>query len=311
MHHLLRDKSYSCIKYFIFGNEPNKEVGDWDRWKAGVLNVAAAFRKSGIDRDVAILGSDHSGGNEWHVRAVDELQEELGGYDVHRYADEGSVRSGNLHLWFKGDWDYALARDPLAAKKPMVVGEAGAWVENSGTGMNPLHLDLSYGIFMADYAVQAANAGSSTVLAWMLDDNSHPGFTWGMWKNHSNGLELKPWFYPWALLMRKFRPGSVIVETSAGSPDLRVLAARQASGGTADRIDWSFCLVNLADRPMTVSLQIEGFGAGNFERFLFSKAHAPTDAHGFPIPSGETATNSSGHLTVLCEPQSVTVLSGQ
>ena len=62
----------------------------------------------------------------------------------------------------------------------------------------------------------------------MLDDNSHLGFNWGMWSSSGAGLATKPWFYPWALLSRYFRPGSSIVESRLTSKDLRVLAAHGA-----------------------------------------------------------------------------------
>ena len=45
---------------------------------------------------------------------------------------------------------------------------------------------------MADYAAQAANAGSATVSAWMLDDNSHQDFTWGLWSDKAHGHATAP-----------------------------------------------------------------------------------------------------------------------
>ena len=96
MDHLLNVKKYTCIKYFILVNEPNYEVKDWVRWKAGVQHVAAAFHERKLDKQVALMGADHSNADDWHTKAVDQLQNTLGAYDVHRYAQEDAVRKGEL-----------------------------------------------------------------------------------------------------------------------------------------------------------------------------------------------------------------------
>ena len=38
--YLINQRGYTCIRYFIMVNEPNYEVGDWDRWQSGIENVS-------------------------------------------------------------------------------------------------------------------------------------------------------------------------------------------------------------------------------------------------------------------------------
>ena len=178
-------------------------------------------------------------------------------------------------------WDYALEKDASAKSKPMIVGEAGLSAPGFSAGNNALHMDPAYATHMADYAVQAVNAGSWGVLAWMLDDSSHAGFNWGMWKNKAGGFELKPWFYTWSLLSRLFPPGSHIVRVEQLNEDLRVLAARlpKESGG-----GWSFCIVN---RGMVgaITLKVPGSTAVKFDCYVFQGKEKPrVDADGFPAP---------------------------
>lgn len=302
--HLLNTKGYTCIRYFIFGNEPNQEVKDWHRWKAGVENVAAAFRDHGLAGRVKLLGSDHSGGPDWHTRAVDQLQDILGGYDVHHYTDEASVRAGAMYHWCREEWNYARAHDAQAQTKPLVVGEAGFWVEGCGSAGNPLNEEPRLGIFISDFAVQAANAGSWTVVAWMLDDNSHVGFCNGMWKNRSEGLALKPWFYPWALLCRCFRPGSRIVQVRSSDPDVRVLAAYEPEARA-----WSFCIVNRADAAKAVRLRVAGGSRLVLNRYVFSRTSAKTGQDGFPAALDALPCDLSAGLDLSCEANSVSILS--
>ena len=309
MEHLLNTKGYSCIKYFILVNEPNHEIKDWPRWKAGVLNVSGEFQKKGLAGKVAFMGSDHSGGDLWHSNAVDQLQTTLGAYDIHRYAPEDEVRKGALLDYYKASWGYALARDPKAGDKPLIVTEAGMDSLGFSALNNPLHLDPRYGILMGDYAVQAANAGSWAVLAWMLDDNSHKGFNWGMCKSKKEGLATKPWFYTWALLSRTFRPGSHIVQARLTSSDVRVLAAYEDDKKMPGGRSWSFCLVNRADKPLTLRLSMAGGTRLSFNRYVYSTTSARTDKDGFPVAVGQESCDFGAGADFVCEANSVTILS--
>lgn len=296
MDHLLRRKGYTCIKYFIMANEPNLEVRDFGLWKKGVEQVMAELRRRGLDKKVVFTGSDESGNEAWHRDAVAQVRGILGAYDIHRYAPAQEVRSGRLLDFYAGQWQYALKNDPAARRKPMIVGEAGIYSEGFSAEHNPLHLEYKYGLHMADYAAQAAGAGSWAVLAWMLDDSSHANFTWGMWKNKKGGLALKPWFYPWALLCRTVPAGSKVYSLPQDK-DLRVLAASAADGR---RETWSFCLVNRADHPKTVRLRVPGAGAMTFKHYLYSQQRAAADSDGMPVPLQSRPGNLADGLELTC-----------
>ena len=306
--HLLNAKGYTCIKYFILVNEPNLEVRDWNRWKKGIENLAAALHQKGLAGKVTLIGSDQSGGDDWHRNAVDQLQNILGAYDIHRYAPEEAVTSGSLFDYYRTSWAYVQEKDPGGREKPLVVAEAGIWSPGFTAGNNPLHLQYRYGVLMADYAVQAANAGSWAVLAWMLDDNSHRNFTWGMWKSKANGLAFKPWFYPWSLLTRSFRPGAVIVEARTFAKDVRVLAAYlddKASPGTRS---WTFCIVNRSAAAKTIRLYLAGGPRIELRRYVYSPTSAKTDGDGFPVALDTRTYHLGAGADIPCEGNSVVIL---
>jgi len=306
--HLLNKKKYTCIKYFIFVNEPNLEVKDWNRWRKGVENVSTAFRNKGLDRKIRLMSSDQSGNDDWHRNAVDQLQNTLGAYDIHRYAPEELVRTGALFDYLKTSWEYAFKNDPKVKEKPLVVGEAGFWTPGFSSSNNPLHLDPFYGILMADYAVQAVNARSWAVLAWMLDDNSHLGFSWGMWKSKKDGLAIKPWFYTWALLTRCLRPGATVVEAKLTSKDVRILAAYFDDMSSSGTRYWTFCIVNRSDALQTIRLHINDGSSLKLNRYVYSAISNKTDKDGFPVALDNRTYDLGAGTDISCEPISVVIL---
>jgi len=82
--YLINEKKYTCIKYFIFVNEPNLSGWTWEAWKEGIENLATELKKSGLDKKVTLVGSDQSVGDDWHYKTVDQLQDYFGVYDNHK-----------------------------------------------------------------------------------------------------------------------------------------------------------------------------------------------------------------------------------
>ncbi len=301
--YLLREKGYTCIRYFIMTNEPNWEVGDFDKWKRGLRNVAGVLKKRGLDKRLTLAGSDTSqdGTNEsWHRLAVDQLHDVLGVYYIHRYAQRDRVKRGGLEDYWRAHWQYAKAHDPHGAAKPCIVGEAGMNDDAqhpAGSG----HIDeYGYGVFMADYAVQAARAGSAAVSAWMLDDNSHPGFFWGLWTNKAKGMKLRPWFFPWSLLAR-YIPGGATIYAPDQPEGIRLLAAE--AGG-----EWTVCVVNRRAEAATVTLRIPGDGAVEFRKYVYAEGEIKTDQKGFPVATDKMAADGQGKLAVDVAGEAVVVL---
>ena len=303
MDYLVNERGYTCIKYFILVNEPNYEVRDWERWKQGVQNVHAEFLRRGLDSIVNIAGSDHSNDDRWHEMAVDQLQHVLGAYDVHHYANDAQVRPGRLYDYFQRAWSYALEKDPQAARKPFIVGEAGMNDNAQHPRGNSDIGTFAYGVFMVDYAVQAANAGSSAALAWMLCDNSHPGFFWGLWSNKADGHQPRPWFYPWSLLCRLIRPGSVVYLVPQPSENVRVLVAQTSREG------WVLCVVNRGMESVSLSLRVPMAGKVAMAQYVYSEGQMETDPQGFPLPNSVQIFALGDGTGIECPGNAVVIMS--
>jgi len=303
-------KRYTCVRYFIFGNEPNLEVKDWERWKAGLLNVYDELEKRGLHDKVILSGSDHSDGDEWHKMAVDQLQNILGAYDFHYYHRVNSKKQVNIYNYFKDSWEY-LSNDPNNKNKPRVITEAGIIKINDSytASHNSLSDTPKYGIMMTDYAIKAIEAGSWSVIAWMLDNNSHYNFDNGMWKNKASGLALKPWFYSWSLLCRYFRPYQNILKANVEGKNtgIRCLAACGKDEKKGEK-RWTICIVNPSDSTQTVRLQVDNLKQIKMQKYIIDLNQPTTDADGFPKPVQIKKYDLNSGIDISCSGNSLLML---
>ena len=175
------------------------------------------------------------------------------------------------------------------ADKPVYLSEMG--VTNPDSGTNPPINSYAYGLDMFDYGIQAALGGEASAMAWCVD-----GFDYnkncGMWdiSGLNGGTTLRPWFYSWSLLNRYFPSNATIYRMNAPA-NVRVVAA-SVPAGTKDH--WSFALVNQNTTDQSVTLQVPGWGSGNFNEYVYSSGGNAADGNGFPVPTTQISTASGG-----------------
>jgi hypothetical protein len=319
----IKMKDAACERFLGFGAEWDSNYytehgvtdADFRKWKKGYLNLHKELARRGLR--VELIGPDvgmpqgkreKTISEQWFYPGVRELKHVAAGYDVHRYALKSTVRAGELEKFVAKLRAYTLAHDPKAADKPLIVGEAGMRDGSKPPATNDNTPKFEYGLFMADYGVQAANGGAASVMAWMLDDNSHRGFTWGMWDNKPKGLGLKPWFYPWSLLCRYVPAGSRIVKTDLSSKDVRVLAVQCKRPDARQEEGWTFCIVNRASTSRAVKLQAKGGSRVSMRRYVYSKTSRKADRDGFPVAADNGMYDLGSGTSVTCDGESVTVL---
>ncbi len=310
LEHLLNTRKYTCIRYVIMGNEPNHEVRVWERWKQGFQQLHQELHARGLLDRLALAGPDNTGDDEWLTNAAEQLAPMIGAYDIHCYAGISWAEAEYLGRHFTIRRDWVRERDPDGCNKPFLVGEAGFQCEGFGAAGNPMNADTQYATLMADYAVQATNGGASAVLAWMLDDNSHEGFNWGMWHNCANGLACKPWFYSWALLTRFFPSGAEMLPLQTSAPGIRAMACRipvRSVNGPSH--DWSLCIVNPGETAQSVRIRIQPSpGSISFQRYDCIDGKGPTDADGLPRCTSSYSLTHASEDPITCAPFSVTLL---
>lgn len=313
MDYLINTKGYSCIKYFSAGNEPDLEVNDWGKWKQGVIAIDANFKSRGLSKKFIFLGpetSQSSRSESWLKDSNSQLSHIIGAFGMHYYASRDLVKAGNLESLFIRSRNSVSSTSSSTSAAPFFVSEAGMSDDQNPPYGNPHVNEFDYGVFMADYALQGARSGAASVLAWMLDDSSHKGHFSGLWTNKADGMKIRPWYTPWALLSKYFQSGSTLYRVDQPT-SMRILAARTPGKSDPRSVDYSFCLVNRdsISRNIRISIPTARSESKSFNRFIYTQA---ADANNTNYPYLATASetiNLKREFTVTCPPNSVTVLS--
>jgi len=292
--HLTQTKKYTCIKYFTAINEPNNNNGGWEEWQSCIKNIRKEFDDKKIS--VKLVGSDQSGSILWHNKTVNNVGNLLNAYSIHYYPRPEEVSNGNLQRYFKQTWfqDKNAFNSP---KKIKIIAEAGIMFKGFSADNNPMNTSHEYGIYMTEYAAQAANAGSQSILAWMLDDNSHWNFNWGMWKNSRSSLEYKPWFYPWSILTRYFRPNSKILNVTNPLDSTSLLAIK--SNIKLHQI----AFINTGYTARNINFHIKGNSKRRFMHYDYN-AETKLDRYEFPKPRDTLQYTTAGKIEFIARPRS-------
>ncbi|MCM0083597.1 hypothetical protein L4X63_18585 [Geomonas sp. Red32] len=311
--YLVNTKGYSCIKYFSAGNEPDLELANnWPMWKNLVVRVNAEFTKRGLDRKVTFSGPEVSQGQHgdtWLSGCGGQLPDIMGAYSVHNYATRTDVKNGIVENLFLQKRQLLRNASAVAASMPIFVSEAGMQDDQVLPSGNRHIAEVDYGIFMADYGVQAARSGVSSVLAWMLEDNGHKDFFWGMWSDKKSGMYVRPWASSWSLLTRYFPYSSTIYRVQQPNM-MRILVARVPAKSNLHSLDYSLCLVNrdTTTHNVNVNLAIAKAELRTFKHYVYSDSAVATDP-AFPNLNVSTEIyNTKRPITIACPPNSVTVL---
>lgn len=310
--YLINTRGYTCLKYYNLVNEPNGDwattKGDFNEWADGVKLLDAAIKAKGLDKHISVAGPDAVtrydnpnstySGLGWMEETYKQLGEMVGIYEIHDYTTHELVKSGNFKHFHKQAADIAIA-----AGKQIIFGEIGLTksgnrnqqrVEADPYASKDSQMevyDFSYGIYMADAAIQAMNAGFSGSAAWALDDAMHTLDDkgdknqlkrWGMWNslgtelcNNPDDEEMRPWFYTWSLMCRYFPVGSSIINTdTTGIEGLRLTAGIYSD-------DISVAIVNNSDYNQAITLALPNTNA--YQKYLYVSGESKVDDNNFPV----------------------------
>jgi hypothetical protein len=302
--YLIHKKGFSCIKYLGFVNEPNYGVGDFDRWGKGMLNLINELSKKGLKDKILVTGSGESNDFNWHKKTVNELFNIIDVYTTHIYESIKDVRERKLQIKVSNYLEYIKDNDPYGNTKKLFISEAG--MKDGQTAEKNTNIDsYNYGVFMTDYAIQAVLGGASSVIAWMLDDNSHPNFEWGLWKSKEHKMELRPWFYTWSLLTKYFPKGSKIYNIRTRSINLRAIVAEINKSGEKY---WTYVFINLEKFSVELNTKQELGTISKFKRYLYYDGKLNVDKNGFPVPFDTLTIDLNKGGIIDCPPNSVSVI---
>lgn len=246
--YLIKKQGIRCIKYFVNSNEPNYTGAEgksknynntFEKWSMGVKNVRQELDNRGFN-DIKIVGGDTTGfdGTDEYFSGIssdENLRNIVGDYGFHIYCPNMTIDTGDLAIRIKEMSKKIKKNDPeLGVTRMPHIWEAGLFDgKNQETDSNAFISNFSYGLRMADYTLQCAISGVSSIVYWDFDDAMHfmylaDGTTitkgWGMFSSLSTDTatkqKLRPWYHSSVLLTNLLRKGSTIIDTEANNPEI-------------------------------------------------------------------------------------------
>ena len=247
LEYLTKFQGITCIKYFVNSNEPNYKgmegksknyKNNFNIWAQGVANVRAELDRRGF-QDVKIIGGDTTGfeGTDEYFTGIsssETIRNNVGDYGFHVYCPNMIIDTGDLAVRIKSVYEKTKQNDPgLGEIRMPHVWEAGLYDgKNAATDSNAFIANFSYGLRMADYTLQCAIAGVSSIVYWDFDDGMHfmpqeDGTSvskgWGMFSSLNSDSaakqRLRPWYHSSVLLTNLMRRGSQIIDSGVNSPE--------------------------------------------------------------------------------------------
>ena len=246
--YLVVNQGLRCIKYFVNSNEPNytgmegrsKNYNNtFDIWAQGVKNVRKALDDRGFN-DIKIIGGDTTGfdGTEEYFMGIssnESIRNSVGDYGFHVYCPNMIIDTGDLAVRIKAMYDQVKKNDDqLGVTRMPHIWEAGLYDgKDATTDSNALIANFSYGLRMADYTLQCAISGVSSIVYWDFDDGMHfmpleDGTScskgWGMFSSlgsdSATKQRLRPWYHSSTLLTNLMRKGSRILDSGVNDPEI-------------------------------------------------------------------------------------------
>lgn len=333
--YLVKEKGFTCIKYYTIVNEPNGDwsstVGSYPLWKNIIQQFYRKMNEKQLTDKVKIMGPDVAiwsiAETSWVVNTRNELAEEVKAFDIHAYPNNDDVHTTSFLQLLKA---YKAASNLDA---PIIMGELGfKYSATSSLGKanasrikadpfaaddSQMHVyDAFYGIDMADATIQVMLAGFGGVTYWDLDDamynddgssSSTKLKRWGFWNilgsekfHNPDDEKIRPWFYTTSLLCRYFPSGSTIYDVTLPNPvksGLRAIAGMRNGKVTIAIVNSSTndYLFNLG---MENGALLQGIKTYKYQSQQGAHFIGTVDADGFasPVDAGETVDLSGGKL---------------
>lgn len=289
--YLVKKQGIRCIKYFVNSNEPNysgKEGSsknynnNFNVWAQGVKNVRKALDERGFS-NIGIIGGDTTGfeGTDEYFTGIstdETLRNSVGDYGFHVYCPNMIIDTGDLAVRIKNMYNKIKSNDSnLGVTRMPHIWEAGLFDGKiDEIDSNSFIANFSYGLRMADYTLQCAISGVSSIVYWDFDDGMHfmyaPDGTmtskgWGMFSSLSSDSaakqRLRPWYHSSVLLTNLMRSGSKIIDSGANDPEIDKSFRSMGVIGPNDNYA-GVVAINRGNSPVTKTFRIaEDFADSN------------------------------------------------
>ena len=309
--YLVNKKGYTCIRWFVNGNEPNylgiKGLSkNWNnsfaKWAQGVENVRKAFDDAGLN-NIQIVGGDTTGlvgTKEYWTSIAKQCAESVGDYGAHLYLSNYYIDEGVLLEEIQNlNKDIHSIDRGYGSERPVNIWECGLLDgKDAETDSNLLIKTVTYGIRMADFTLQSVLGGVNGLTYWSFDDAMNFIYTtnpatpkrWGMFSSLTSDQpydqEVRPWFHSSCLLTNLLSPQSKVYASDIQDEEVKtffrsigVINEANNSGG--------FVAINRGSDDITKSyyLEQEINGSGKLYIYTFGEGQIRLNDQGFVKPN--------------------------
>jgi hypothetical protein len=237
------------------------------------------LRQQGLRDEVRVLGSFDCAGP---AHGLDPWCAQVLGAGLARYVDVITAHTyrhrnvQSLDPWVEARREAIRKATPDGPARPFWITEFGySNFLGDFTFDNPEMRTYEYGLFAADFAVEALHDRVSAALIWCLapvyySDRFQQKAA--LWEHKDRGWEPRPPFYSWSVLCRYTRPGSQVLATKTMPPaaDLRSVALRAPSG------EITLLVVNRCLRDLALEVRLPVRAKTRVHEFLYSRDTVPT-----------------------------------
>lgn len=272
--HLIDKKGYTCVRFWTLTNEPELTYG-WLK-KTSFKNYVEVHKsvKKGLEErglQVKIIASDEVESMQWFEDSIQSLHDTADIFSSHTYLYPEEI---NTALDF---FDERLAMiDAISGIKEdmsFFICEFGFRGSDFSATTNDLIDDYKYGVYTADFCIEALNAGVDLVSLWclheirLIDEIDPEGgmmMRIGLWGFRDKGWRLFPVYHIYRLLTRHIKSGSRVLKVEIDSTDNMLKAAC-----VEHKDNYSLIITNMSDESK--SFLVEGISLNqDFKKYLYT-----------------------------------------
>jgi len=219
LEHLVKEKGFTCIKYFTLTNEPNAgffavKRGTFEAFETIHRLLREELKQRNLE--ISLVGSDDAGSYHFLAQCIesDAVRESAGIFSSHIYPEEYELNRTEVSRLFQGRIDLIERASP---GKDLVIAEFGfSAAGGHGTAANELMKTYDYALYAADFMIDGLSHGVSGFTLWVLHQCYYPRaacdlMAYGMWGYRTAPGDVYPVFHALANFTRHTARGDTVI----------------------------------------------------------------------------------------------------
>jgi hypothetical protein len=295
--YLVKERGYTCIRYFGMTNEP--PGGTWGYWweygdATGSINDAWRRLKEEFDRRniaIPISGPGWTDLPPFEEEKLRDIEPYFGSIDIHSY--QGVTAGGEATLGRWAEWAHSRG-------KPFLLTEYGN-MRLGWRGDNPAQKSFDAAISNATDVIRGLRVRVDGFNRWSFTNRGDLDGQWQLIRTFDienqvylqEVLPEKEAYYGFGILSRFFSKYSSVVQCSVNRPDSVLMASALVS----PQGELTIFMVNLSGEPLEVSLAITG--TANKKMNVYQVSREIVNREGFSLDVNRTFMARNKNIVAL------------